>query len=689
MPEQGSITPAADGWRRHVAVALASVRGLGRRLWARCRRRLGGVDGLEAERAARASEARYRLLADHADDVIWTLDLATRRFTYVSPSITRLRGLTVEEALAEPVEQSLTPESLARVGAIMARIGTPEEDDPHTGVYDQPCRDGTVKHVEITTRYIRDAAGLPREVLGVSRDATARVEAERRLRRSERELRALFDQAAVGMAETDLATGRFVRVNDRLCELLGYDRDELTALRIQDITHPADLADSRAAMTKMALTREPYRAAKRYVGKDGTLRQVRLTAAPVWAPGEPPGHAVAVIEDETALHALGEQLRQAQKLESVGRLAGGIAHDFNNLLTVILGCVQVARQDLAEGLRVNAEDLDEIRSAGLRARDLTRQLLTFARKGMVNPVALDLGAVVRQGEGLLRRAVGEEVELETALAPELWTVVADPGQLEQVLVNLALNARDAMERGGRLTISVRNVGPVEAAGRSPVLAGRAWVALTVADTGCGMTDAVKSHLFEPFFTTKPVGKGTGLGLASVHGTASQAGGHVLVESAPGRGTAVEVFLPRVAADVQAVEPPQEVAELRGTETVLVVEDDASVRSVTTRTLERAGYRVVQARDGGEALLAARASTGVRAVVTDVVMPGPPLREVVAELRRTLPGVKVIYVSGYPKDVLGARGFTGLGEELLSKPFPPEALLARLRHVLDAPRSGGA
>ncbi|MFO0582327.1 MAG: PAS domain S-box protein [Anaeromyxobacter sp.] len=516
-------------------------------------------------------------------------------------------------------------------------------------------------------------------------------ELQERVARSEaeRDFRALFDQAGVGMAETDLETGRFVRVNDRLCELLGYRREELLALRIQDVTHADDLASAREGVARMRERREPFRTAKRYVCKDGAVRSVRLTAAPLGAPGVTARRAVAVIEDETELRALGDQLRQAQKLESVGRLAGGVAHDFNNLLTVILGCVEVARQDRAEGQAVSPEDLDEIRGAALRARDLTRQLLNFARKGLVDPVPLDLSGIVRDAEKLLRRALGEDFELALDLEPAPWTVVADRGQLEQVLVNLAVNGRDAMESGGRVAVSVRNVGAEDAGRRSPLLSGREWVALAVRDTGSGMSDAVKAHLFEPFFTTKPVGKGTGLGLASVHGIATQAGGHVLVESDEGKGTTVEVFLPRGQGRADGGAHGGGAAELRGREVVLVVEDDAAVRAVTTRTLERAGYRVLQAVDGAEALEAARAHPEVRAVVTDVVMPGMPLAEVVEGLRRTLPGVKVLYVSGYPNDVLGERGIAAARDELLSKPFPPDALLARLRHLLDAPPDGGA
>jgi PAS domain S-box-containing protein len=376
--------------------------------------------------------------------------------------------------------------------------------------------------------------------------------------------------------------------------------------------------------------------------------------------------------------SLEEQVRQAQKLESVGRLAGGVAHDFNNLLTVVLGCAEALRSDAARGVPATLEDVEEIRAAGERARDLTRQLLAVARRQVIAPVPLDLNDVLRASEKLLRRVLGEDVELVVDLAPGLWWIRADPGQLEQVVLNLAVNARDAMPRGGTLVLRTRNGARAGAAADD-------GVCLSVRDSGTGMEPEVRAHLFEPFFTTKPDGKGTGLGLATVYGIVSQADGQVRVESEPGRGTTFELWFPRTLDPPVAVSPLPAARAAPGTERVLVVEDDAPVREVTVRALRASGYHVLVAGSGREALaLAAAALDGLDLVVTDVVMPGLDGRTMADELRRRRPGLRVLYVSGYTEDAVIARGVLSSGMAFLAKPFTPGALLARVRAVLDAP-----
>ncbi len=389
---------------------------------------------------------------------------------------------------------------------------------------------------------------------------------------------------------------------------------------------------------------------------------------------------------EQELLAAEERFQQAQKLESVGRLAGGVAHDFNNLLTVILGCSDVLQDDLRAGRPAAPEDVEQIRAAGGRARELTGQLLAFARRQVAAPVPLDLNDAVRASERLLRRVVGEGVQLSVELQPGLWTAVCDPSQVEQIILNLAMNARDAMPRGGELALQTRNldVDGAHTASDGEARAGE-WVQLMVQDTGVGMAPEVLAHLFEPFFTTKPKGSGTGLGLATVYGIVSQAGGHVHVRSAPGQGTAIEVCLPR---RLQVAQRPSQILAApaaRGTETVLAVEDDPLVREITARALRAGGYRVLVAAGGAEALeMAARLEGPLHLIVTDVVMPGMDGRALADELRRRNPGVRVLYVSGYAHDIIGHHGVLDAGVELLPKPFTSGALLARVRAVLDAP-----
>ncbi len=417
-------------------------------------------------------------------------------------------------------------------------------------------------------------------------------------------------------------------------------------------------------------TKAPYRDADgRVVGLIGTARDVtdRKRA-------------------EQELLAAEERFQQAQKLESVGRLAGGVAHDFNNLLTVILGASDVLGEDLRAGRPASLEDVEQVRAAGGRARELTGQLLAFARRQVTAPVPLDLNDAVRASERLLRRVVGEGVQLSVELEPALWTVVCDLGQVEQVIVNLAMNARDAMPRGGRLVLRTRNLEVDQAGAASDGLARVGeWVQLTVEDSGEGMSAEVLAHLFEPFFTTKPRGSGTGLGLATVYGIVSQAGGHVTVRSAPGHGTTFDVRLPRRHEVAERPRPSAVVAAVGGTETVLVVEDDPLVQEITARALRSGGYRVLVAGGGADALeVAARLDGTLHLLVSDVVMPGMDGRTLADELRRRRTGLRVLFVSGYSQDVISHRGVLDAGVELLPKPFTAGALLERVRALLDAP-----
>jgi len=381
-------------------------------------------------------------------------------------------------------------------------------------------------------------------------------------------------------------------------------------------------------------------------------------------------------------------MEAAQRLESVGRLAGGVAHDFNNLLTIILSSAEVLRDGLSRGEVIRGEDVEEIQEAATRASDLTRRLLAFARKQVITPVPLDLNVALSATERLLRRALGEDVDLRVGLASELWTTLCDQSQFEQVVMNLAINARDAMPGGGLMVLQTRNVraGEVQLA-QDPEASGKEWVSLVVRDTGVGMSPEVRAHLFEPFFTTKSPGKGTGLGLATVYGIVRQIGGHILVESEPGRGTKFEVLLPRWSGAPQERASADVPPTARGTETILIVEDDSAVREVTHRALSAGGYTVLVAGNGPEALVALDGAECVpHLVVTDVVMPGMNGRELVENIRRRYSGVRVLFVSGYAHDVMENHGLLDDGAAFLPKPFTPSALLAKVRATLDLPDS---
>ncbi len=517
--------------------------------------------------------------------------------------------------------------------------------------------------------------------------AIERKRGEERLQVSERKYRLLFETSPEAMFVYDHDTLRILAVNEAATARYGYSEPEFLALTIRDIRPPEeqprldeelkDRPDAGAVRTGM-----------RHRTKDGRVLEVDLVARPIEFAGR---HARLVLaRDVTAQRQLEEQLRQSQKMEAVGQLAGGIAHDFNNLLTAILGSTQLLLQHTPAG-DPRREDAQEIKNAGLRAADLTRQLLAFSRRQVLAPKLLDLNTVVANMDRMLRRLLGEDIELATSLDPAPATVNADPGQLEQVLLNLAVNARDAMPSGGRLTVETARVTLTEEyAERRHRLPPGDYVCLAVTDTGVGMDGATQAHLFEPFFTTKEVGKGTGLGLATVYGVVKQSGGYIWVYSEPGRGTRVKVYLPRVAAALDTPAPAPEPQQVRGgQETVLLVEDATPVRSLARRSLEACGYTVLDAADGPAALqLSTRHAGGIDLLVTDVVMPGMSGRELAERLAPKRPAMKVLYTSGYTDDAMVRQGVLTAGVAFLQKPFVPETLARKVRDVLDGEREEG-
>ena len=391
--------------------------------------------------------------------------------------------------------------------------------------------------------------------------------------------------------------------------------------------------------------------------------------------------ALALAASKARARSLEAQLAQSQRLEAVGRLAGGVAHDFNNILTAIGGYTDLLLADMAP-TDARRQDVEEILRAAQRAAALTQQLLAFSRRQVMQPKVLDLNALVADIEKMLRRLIGEDILFATVLHPRTGNVRADPGQLEQVIVNLAVNARDAMPEGGRLTIETRSVELDESyRTEHPTVSPGPYVMLAVSDTGIGMDEETRTRIFEPFFTTKVRGKGTGLGLATVYGIVQQSGGHIWVYSEPGRGTTMRVYLPRVDAPADKLErpgdaPPQ---DLRGTETILLVEDEASVRAVTGQLLARNGYTVVEAADGPSAL--ALDIPKLDLLLTDVVMPGMSGRELANQLTARRPGLRVLYMSGYTDDAVVRHGMLEPGLSYLEKPFRPDALLRKVRETL--------
>jgi PAS domain S-box-containing protein len=518
---------------------------------------------------------------------------------------------------------------------------------------------------------------------------TDRKRAEDDLRRSEAAYRGLVEYAPLGIYRST-ADGHFLTVNPALIRMLGYGwAEELLRL---DIPHDVYVDPrQRAALLAEFAQHDEAGSEMEWRRKDGSLITVRVTVRTIRDPGGRIECYEGLVEDVTQQRSLEAQFRQAQRLEAVGRLAGGVAHDFNNVLTAITGYSDLLLEDLEPG-DPKRGDVEEIRAAAQRAAVLTRQLLAFSRKQVLQSRVLDLNAVIRTLDKMLRRVIGEDVKLELALAAELGAVRADPGQIEQVILNLAVNSRDAMPSGGRLTIETANVVLDEAYAREHAAAAPGpYVMLAVSDTGVGMDADVRAHIFEPFFTTKEQGKGTGLGLATVYGIIKQSGGYVWVYSEPGRGAAFKIYLPHVDGPVEAPDatPPERPAA-GGRETVLLAEDDPSVREIVAEVLAQKGYRVLRAPDGQTALEMARGQPGeLHLLVTDLVMPGMTGRELAEVLRAERPGLRVLYMSGYTDDAVVRHGVLEEGMPYLQKPFPPRALASKVREVLDRPSSEGA
>jgi PAS domain S-box-containing protein len=523
-------------------------------------------------------------------------------------------------------------------------------------------------------------------------DVTARQRAQDAHARAEAHYRRLADTAPYAIYALD-AAGHFVEVNPAARRLLGLPDATALGRHFLEVLHPDDHARASAAFGAL-LSREAQdlEIELRAQRPDGTVRDLSVTCTAILEGGQVAGvHGIA--RDVTDQLRLAEELRQAQKMEAVGRLAGGIAHDFNNLLTALKGHAGLVLDELPPNHPVRP-DVEEMDRAADRAAGLTRQLLAFSRRQVLSPRLFDVRDTLSGVERMLRRLIGEDVELSVRLAEGPLVVRADPGQLEQVLLNLVVNARDAMPRGGRLEVEAgrhRAEAPEPRAGfRLP--AGD-YVALRVRDTGVGMDAATRARIFEPFFTTKGVGEGTGLGLSTAYGIVKQSGGFIDVASEPGRGAAFTVYLPRLAQEAEAARAraPGAPALPRGKGgTVLLVEDDAAVRAMTTRALESAGYRVLVARHGVEALRLAGEHPGrVDLLLTDVVMPGMSGREVASRLREARADLAVLFMSGYTGDAVERHGVPGLGSHFLAKPFTPRELVARTSRLLEAPPAAPA
>ncbi len=637
----------------------------------------------ETERALLEAEHRYRTLVEQAPLAIYT-NTPDARVIYMSSQFEDISGYSAAECMQDPglLWRIIHPDDLD--GVRQATDLSVATDSEFRREYRLVKPDGSIVWILDRTSPTAGPDGSTLYRQGFVADITYEKERDEALALSEEQFRNAFGNAPIGMAVVDLE-GRFMLVNRSYCQIMGYAEEELLALTFQDITHPDDLERDLAETHRVLIGEiDSFEMEKRYVHKDGHPVWVLLSVSLIRDAKGSPLHFIEQTQDVTERHRLEEDLRQSQKMEAVGRLAGGIAHDFNNLLTAISGYSELILERHAPDDR-DRRDAEHIMRSAERAAKLTAQLLAFSRRQVLQPQIFRFDEAVTAIEDLLQRLIGEHVEVQAELGGGTAHVRADRAQIEQVVVNLAVNARDAMPEGGRLSISTRVVDlPVPGWPETELEPGP-YAVLEVSDTGHGMDAGTQAQVFEPFFTTKPVGDGTGLGLATVYGTVKQSGGDVTVSSTLGRGTTFRVLLPVAEAPAEAHHNGHEPVFVAGTETILLAEDEDVVRAFVREVLEARGYHILEAGHPEQALELARSHRGpIDLLVTDVVMPGMSGRALAEHLELERPGLPILYTSGYTSGRIG--GDSVLGGRLQ---LHPEAVLGRGASWPDPRDPGGS
>lgn len=620
----------------------------------------------------------YTLLRHRrADEQLWRIPFVVYTATYIDPKDEQLAfDLGANAFIIKPTE----PETfMERIREVLAKHETKALSPPEnpTGIEEvlvKQYSEVLIRKLEAKMEQLEEANRALQE------DVAARTEAEESLRK----LSAAVEQSPVAVVITD-KEGRIEYVNPQFIRMTGYPLEELQGrnprLLKSGETPQKMYQDLWNTITAGGQWRGEFHNKK----KDGALYWDQSAISPIRDTSGAITHFLAVKEDVTAQKNLEAQFLQAQKMEAIGRLAGGIAHDFNNMLSVILGYTEAALSEL-KPMDPLHKDLEEVHSAARRSADLTRQLLTFSRRQTVAPIVMDLNAQLNGMQGLLRRLIGEDVNIQFMMEPNLWPVKMDPSQVDQILANLAVNARDAMPGGGRLTIETGNVALDEAycQERADFPPGD-YVVLAVSDTGCGMDSATLAHVFEPFFTTKGEGKGTGLGLATVYGVVKQNQGSINIYSEPNHGTTFRVYLPRYTGkETSATATVQKLNVSCGHETILLVEDDGMLRSLAKRLLERLGYAVIEAAGPGDAIAQCERHPGeIHLLLTDMIMPVMNGKELTERIRALRPGIKVLYMSGYTADIIGHDGILETGTNFIEKPFTSSKIGMLVRRILDS------
>ena len=610
----------------------------------------------------RNSEEKYRTILENIEDGYYEVDIAGN-FTFFNDSFCRIYGYPKEELMGMNDRQYTDQENAKKLFQTFNRVYRTGESAKVTD-WEIIRKDGMKRNIEASVSLIKDSSGNRIGFRGLVRDITERKQAEEQLSKLFRAVEQ--SPATVMITDTD---ANIEYVNPKFTQLTGYTLEEVIG------RNPRILKSGETPPEEYKLLWETITSGREWRGefhdkkKNGELYWESASISSIKNPEGVITHFVAVKEDiterkraEQERTTLQEQLRQSQKMEAIGQLAGGVAHDFNNLLTVIKGYCQLSLAEMKEGAPLR-EALEVINKAAEKAADLTRQLLAFSRRQIMEVRVLDLNTLLQNLDKMLRRIIGEDIELVTLLGEDLGRVKADPGQIEQVVMNLAVNAKDAMTKGGKLIIETANVELDEAYAHAHVaVTPGPYVMIAVSDTGTGMAPEVRDRVFEPFFTTKGKGKGTGLGLSTVYGIVKQSGGNIWVYSEPGQGTTLKIYLPRVDEPAEKLKAQVVGEEFpRGSETILIVEDDKEVRNLAVRILNRQGYTVLDGSYGAEAFNACRQHKGpIHLLVTDVVMPGMDGRALSESLSQLHPEMKVLYMSGYTTDSIVHHGVLGKG-----------------------------
>ena len=632
----------------------------------------------QIEDELRKSEAQHRKLVESMREGFGVLN-ERNEVTYINKRFCELMGYLPEEMIGRPVAEFVDPENLKilKEQGIRRRKG-------EKGSYEVAWirKDGNPVYSLLSPEPVFDAQDHYKGSFAVITDITERKQIEEALKKSEERYRLLVDNANEAIL---IIQGGIIKfVNPRAIKIMKLEGRALAPQPFLDFIHPEDRETVlQRYQERLGGEGPPAIYSFRLIDHEGKTIWVEINAVQVTWEGEPA--ALVFLTDITEKKQLEMQFLQSQKMEAVGRLAGGVAHDFNNLLTSILGHSDLMMMRLRPGDPL-VGDIKEIIKAANRATDLTRQLLAFSRKQIMQPKILNLNGIISDMKKMLMRLIGEDITLETLLSPDLGQVLVDPGQIDQVIMNLVVNARDAMPKGGTVTIETGNTLLDEVQVRRYIGARPgAYVLLTVKDSGSGMSEALQSHIFEPFFTTKELGKGTGLGLSTVYGIVKQSNGYIWVESRPGQGTTFKIFLPRQEGEAESdLTPKKGKVSLRGKETILLAEDNELVRGLTRSVLEHFGYQVLETEDGEEAGRMSKGYEGpIHLLLTDVVMPGISGRVLAEQLQHSRPGIKILFMSGYSEEAVLLQGMQNLGAHFLQKPFTPEELGLRVREILDS------